>query len=219
MSVSFQAHCASCGRKLEVDGKFLEQTIECPACHQLFQAVPLEDASATWWLDTPEGVYYGPIGQAQLDQWVLEGRVTQECRIREAADLPWKEAVEYYPVLIAAADTSPPMHADAPMPLAAEFAESLTGDAGKTSATRRLQAHRGGLILMLGIVGLISCPLFGLLAWILGARDLRLMQAQLMDSRGQSLTQAGQIVGMFATLVSLVLVVGLLVYLLMYALT
>ena len=62
--------------------------------------------------------------------------------------------------------------------------------------TRRVEPHRGALILILGIMSWMSCPLFGVFAWAMGSADLRKMQMGRMDREGRSLTQAGQILGM-----------------------
>lgn len=61
--------------------------------------------------------------------------------------------------------------------------------------------HRATLILVLGI---ISFPLMsmcwlgfptGIAAWIMGTNDLRLMRAGVMDPTGESMTNAGRIIG------------------------
>lgn len=57
------------------------------------------------------------------------------------------------------------------------------------------EAHRGVLILALGILGLVSCTLLSALAWILGNRDLELMRDGAMDREGLELTQAGRMLG------------------------
>jgi hypothetical protein len=57
--------------------------------------------------------------------------------------------------------------------------------------------HRGGLILILGLLGfIVGCPIFSLMAWVMGSGDLREMQTGRMDASGESLTRAGQILGM-----------------------
>lgn len=74
--------------------------------------------------------------------------------------------------------------------------------------------HRGVLILVFGILGLVFCQLFGPFAWVMGKGDLQRMDQGLMDPEGRSLTQAGMYCGIVATaiiiLVLLMLVGGLL---------
>ena len=70
----------------------------------------------------------------------------------------------------------------------------------------RLPAHRGGLIMALGLVALvggfsIGLPaLIGPVAWGLGSWDLRQMRDGNMDPEGEGMTRAGQVCGMIATI-------------------
>lgn len=73
-----------------------------------------------------------------------------------------------------------------------------------------MKPHRGTLILVFGILGLVTCQIFGIAAWIMGNNDLREMDAGLMDPEGRSNTSAGRICGMIATaLLGLALLVAL----------
>lgn len=65
-------------------------------------------------------------------------------------------------------------------------------------------AHRGGLILALGIIGLVACGPVGIAAWIMGNNDLKAMEAGQMDPEGRQLTQVGKILGMVATILIIV---------------
>lgn len=62
-----------------------------------------------------------------------------------------------------------------------------------------MRPHRGVVILVFGILGLVFCQLFGVAAWVMGNQDLREMDAGWMDSSGRDLTNAGRICGMIAT--------------------
>ena len=59
--------------------------------------------------------------------------------------------------------------------------------------------HRGAVILVFGILGLLVCQLLGVAAWVMGNQDLQEMDAGVMDSTGRDLTNAGRICGMVAT--------------------
>jgi hypothetical protein len=59
-----------------------------------------------------------------------------------------------------------------------------------------LKPHRGTLVLVLGILGLVLCVICGIVAWVLGNSDLREMDAGMMDPSGRGMTQAGRILGM-----------------------
>ena len=71
------------------------------------------------------------------------------------------------------------------------------------SAQQMLRPHRGVLILVLGILGIVCCFICGIIAWVMGSNDLKEMSAGRMDASGQGLTQAGKICG----IVSVVLVI------------
>jgi hypothetical protein len=72
-----------------------------------------------------------------------------------------------------------------------------------------LKAHRGVLILVFGIVGLVICFPFGIAAWIMGNHDLQAMKAGQMDPLGEGLTQGGRIVGIIATVLNVLILIGL----------
>lgn len=76
-----------------------------------------------------------------------------------------------------------------------------------------MEQHRGALILVFGILAFFVCPIFGIVAWVMGNGDLQKMAAGAMDPEGEGLTKAGKICGMIATILwiaSTVLVVILL---------
>lgn len=58
--------------------------------------------------------------------------------------------------------------------------------------------HRGVLILVLGILGLVCCFILGIIAWVMGNTDLQEMRAGRMDPSGEGLTQAGRICGIIS---------------------
>lgn len=69
----------------------------------------------------------------------------------------------------------------------------------------RPRPHRAVQVLVLGILSLACCQLLGPIAWLQGREDLERMDAGRMDPEGRSLTQAGKICGIIAS-------VGLVVY-------
>lgn len=60
-------------------------------------------------------------------------------------------------------------------------------------------AHRGALILVLGILGLVLCAPLGIVAFFMGREDLRRMSAGVTDPAGRSMAQIGMILGAIAT--------------------
>jgi hypothetical protein len=67
-----------------------------------------------------------------------------------------------------------------------------------------MKKNRGTVILVLGILGLIICMPLGIVAWVMGSGDLKEMDAGTMDASGRSLTKAGKICGMIATILCVV---------------
>lgn len=76
-----------------------------------------------------------------------------------------------------------------------------------------MKPHRGTLILVLGILGIVICGFLGIPAWIMGKSDLADMDAGQMDPSGRSVTNAGRICGIIGTVLLILsaLVGGLLV--------
>ncbi len=62
-----------------------------------------------------------------------------------------------------------------------------------------MKPHRGTLILVFGILSLVMCAPLGIVAWIMGSSDLKQMDAGAMDPSGRSVTNAGRICGIIAT--------------------
>ena len=76
-----------------------------------------------------------------------------------------------------------------------------------------MKPHRGTLILVLGILGLLLCQVLGIPAWIMGNNDLKEMDVGQMDPTGRSITNAGRICGIIATiLLILSLIVGIIAF-------
>jgi hypothetical protein len=79
--------------------------------------------------------------------------------------------------------------------------------------TGMMRPHRGVVILVLGILGLLLCVIAGIVAWVMGNGDLRAMDSGEMDPAGRGLTQAGKILGIVAVVLNAI-VVGIWVILL-----
>ena len=59
-----------------------------------------------------------------------------------------------------------------------------------------MRPHRGTMVLVFGILGIVCCLIFGIAAWVMGNNDLAAMRVGQMDPSGESMTQAGKICGM-----------------------
>ncbi|HEX7577589.1 MAG TPA: DUF4190 domain-containing protein [Verrucomicrobiae bacterium] len=74
-----------------------------------------------------------------------------------------------------------------------------------------MKPHRGTLVLVLGILGLVVCGPLGIAAWVMGSGDLKEIDAGTMDPAGRGTTQAGKICGMIATILMIIgVIVGIL---------
>jgi len=71
-----------------------------------------------------------------------------------------------------------------------------------------LKPHRGGMILAFGIVGLLCCIIFAILAWVMGGADLKEMAAGRMDRAGEGMTKAGWILGIVGTVLGILGTLG-----------
>ena len=76
----------------------------------------------------------------------------------------------------------------------------------------RLAPHRGAMILVFGILGLVTCFIFGIVAWVMGNKDLQEIDAGRMDPEGRALTSAGKTCGMIAAIINFV-ILGLIFFL------
>ena len=85
---------------------------------------------------------------------------------------------------------------------AAVFPDAEPAPAGELPA---LRPHRGVLLLILGLAGLMPCGFTGPFAWVLGERDLEDMRRGLIDPEGESLTSTGRVLGMIGTILMLAL--------------
>ena len=85
-----------------------------------------------------------------------------------------------------------------------------------TGQVGTMKPHRGTLVLVLGILGLVICQICGVIAWILANGDLKEMDAGRMDPSGRSNTQAGKICGIIATVMMCLGLVLTLVWLLFF---
>ncbi|MGB2808567.1 MAG: hypothetical protein WBC22_12560, partial [Sedimentisphaerales bacterium] len=78
-----------------------------------------------------------------------------------------------------------------------------------------LTPHRGTLILVLGILGLVCCIICGIIAWVMGNNDLKQMAAGTMDRSGEGLTKAGKICGIIGVAMQIVGIVLLVIWLIL----
>lgn len=71
------------------------------------------------------------------------------------------------------------------------------------SFNQAMKPHRGTLILVLGILGIVLCFICGIVAWMMGGKDLQEMQNGSMDPSGMGITKAGRICGLIGAILGL----------------
>jgi len=222
--MALELSCPACGRTLHVADEHAGKQIRCPACHQISIAPSKAENGATsssaaatanggavtkWHLKTPEGPIYGPISWDQVVAWAAEGRIAADCQLGESREGPWRGAAELLD--LKPVGRQQPAAANAPTTYPWTSLETGAAPYGASYAAGPIASpyapvsgyvapHRGGLVLVLGLLGCFTCPFFSLVAWVMGSHDLREMRAGRMDRSGESPTMAGMILGMILSL-------------------
>lgn len=189
--------CQSCGKHLRVADEHAGQQARCPSCQAVYTVPPRSVGMAltlaapgeypdSWQMKTPEGLVYGPVTKLDLDHWCRQGRITPRCQLLQDRRENWMWAAEVYPELQQASAT---MHPAGSMSSVAAYAPIPIAPGGVY-----LKAHRGLLILVLGLLGYVSfCFLVSIVALVIGLQDLADMNAGRMDPDGRVLTIIGVI--------------------------
>ena len=174
MNVEFQ--CQNCSTTLRVDRQYLGRQARCPNCKTVNQV-------------------------AQQQPAVDERPLGSDAKVAAAASEPEPLSLEI------------PSQATGSAHWPASEAGSQgfrpnphTSPSSRSTAWHGNNPHRGGLILTLGILA-ATCNFFlvpGILAWAMGAADLKKMNAGYMDPEGKGITTAGMVLGIVFTLLLLV---------------
>jgi hypothetical protein len=85
---------------------------------------------------------------------------------------------------------------------------------------KMLEPHRGALILIFGLIGLLACQPFSIAAWLMGGADMQKIRAGQMDPAGEGLTQVGYILGIIGSILfalSIVITIGALIFIFVIA--
>jgi hypothetical protein len=89
--------------------------------------------------------------------------------------------------------------------------DPFAGQAGAT-AGEELLPHRGGKVLVFGILGIALCFVLGIVAWSMGSKDLAAIDSGRMDPAGRGVTRAGLICGKIGTFVNAAYCVVMMIY-------
>ena len=66
------------------------------------------------------------------------------------------------------------------------------------------EEHRGTMILVLGLLGILVCAPLAIAAWVMGSGDLKKIKAGQMDPEGESSTRIGYILGIVGTVLMII---------------
>ncbi|WDI45023.1 hypothetical protein [Bremerella sp. P1] len=70
-----------------------------------------------------------------------------------------------------------------------------------------MKPHRGVLILVLGILGIMACCFCAPVAWYMGSQDLAEIDAGRMDPEGRQMTQIGMILGIIGIVLGVIAII------------
>lgn len=215
--MSIEYICPGCQRTLRVTTSETSPRVRCPACNALFEIpsqspAELSAPSVKWYVRIPEGLTYGPITQDVLSLWIAEGRIDARCDLRQEGQSIWQAAMPApFPQSPAVAPATGPTAAASPMssapaspllPPVSAPAPQRTSPSAPTGGG--FQASQNGpIILVLGILSWLSCPVFGIAAWILGNRELELASHLPIDQSDRAMVKAGRLLGMINVLLVL----------------
>ncbi len=73
------------------------------------------------------------------------------------------------------------------------------------------------MILVFGILGIVICVIFGIVAWVMGNGDLAAMRDGTMDASGEGLTQAGRICGIVSVALAVLSGCGVIIFFVLLA--
>jgi len=142
---------------------------------------------AQQWYCNIQGQQYGPVELETLQQWADQRRLGPSDLVWGEGMPQWQQAQTVAGLSFPAGPAVPP-----PAPTGAQPTSPVPGQA--------VEPHRGVMILIFGILGVLCCVIFGIIAWVMGSGDLRKMERGLMDRSGEGMTRAGQIIGIVATI-------------------
>lgn len=149
-----------------------------------------------FWMRSTEGAEYGPVDRATLNRWFSEGRVGPGYLIRQAETGMWQGAEIFQPV---AQPAGIPFASTASNP----YAATASSSAAPTFGHMYPKADQSALVLAFGILSWFICPIFGVVAWIMGHSGLNDIRLGLVDPANKGLMQAGYYLGMINVIIYL----------------
>ena len=144
-----------------------------------------------YWMRAGNGAVYGPADQAMLSRWFSEGRVGADYQIRIGDQGHWQPASVFQSAVNSPTPTSMPATGVNP------FAAPSAFTPGIATARTYEKGDQSGLVLAMGILAWIGgCPIFGIIAWVIGSQLITDMNAGLVDPSNRGMAQIGYYLGM-----------------------
>jgi len=144
-----------------------------------------------FWMRSTEGVEYGPVDRETLDRWFREGRVGPGYMIRQSETGMWQSAEVAKPFNTAMTGAMSGSVGTANNPYSAVAGTS----ANDVYRQMYPKPDQSGMVLAFGILSWFICPIFGIVAWIMGRNGLKDIAAGLTDPANKGLMQAGYYLG------------------------
>jgi hypothetical protein len=235
--VAIETICTGCGQKLSVADENAGKRARCPACGNVYtipavsqlptasqtftpapdsnftgSSAPLQDTTTSstpdglqYWMRAVDGNEYGPVDQFTLQRWFREGRVGPGYQIRTSEFGNWQAAELFRPSL---PQSSASLGGNPGAGYSAADANSYSPVDPALGMYRYPKADPGVKILILGILGFVCCPVFGVAAWIMGHTALNDIAAGRVDPNSKGLVQAGYYIGIASVLINILCLGG-----------
>ena len=179
--MSHLIECPECKKSLQVPDDLIGKKVQCPECKHMFTAQGPEAIGVISSRPSP------PPLPPKRPAWEKQ---TVDDESSDRYDVSKRPRVE---------DDDDDIDEDRP---------SRRRSRRRSSNRGNYLPHRGGLILAFGIMAIVVFPIFGPFAWIMGNTDLREIRDGRMDPEGEGMTQTGRILGMVATIIAAVSIIG-----------
>lgn len=167
-----------------------DPSLTSPATNNAIPSLPNAGSAAAntdqYWMRSTEGNEYGPVDRSTLTRWFNEGRVGPGYLIRQSETGDWQVADAFKPSAQVSSFSNP----------ANPYSVAPASPAAPTYGQMYPKPDQSGLVLAFGILSWFICPIFGVVAWIMGNSGLNDIRLGLVDPANKGLMQAGYYLGM-----------------------
>jgi len=199
-------NCTKCQKKLKIPDELLGKKVKCPTCSAVFTAEASEGVEEERPVPKP-AVKRPPVEDEDDDVPAPKAKrkpVVDDDDDEGVSSKPSKRK----PVADDDDEDEPPKKTskrkvdddddedDAPRKKSKRRDDDDDDDDDRPRRRRGAGApHRGVMILVFGILGVLCCVIFAILAAVMGGNDLKAMDRGDMDNEGRTLTNVGRIIG------------------------